>query len=122
MQIRSYFPLRSTDKLSLLKFMPLAYVVYKLTFPNGKIYIGKDVGAGGHLLSYFGSWDSEIVQKDFTDGELRDFTIRKEIIFESLDKNEINRKEGELILSYRSNNPLIGYNQTHKRRISSVSI
>ena len=63
--------------------MPLDYVVYKLTFPNGKTYVGKDIGANGHSLRYFGSWFNANVEKDFTDKELRDFTIRKEIIFES---------------------------------------
>ncbi|MER2513708.1 MAG: GIY-YIG nuclease family protein, partial [Nitrosomonas ureae] len=88
------------------------YVVYKLTFPNGKIYIGKDIGAIGHSLRYFGSWINTIVEKDFTDSELRDFTIRKEIIFESKDKKEVSKKETEFILSLRSNDPAIGYNQT----------
>ncbi|MES2499553.1 MAG: GIY-YIG nuclease family protein [Pseudomonadota bacterium] len=68
--------------------MPLDYVVYKLTFPNGKIYVGKDIGASGHSLRYFGSWFNANVEKDFTDKELRDFTIRKEIIFESKNKSE----------------------------------
>ena len=34
--------------------MHFKYVVYKLTFPNGKIYIGKDIGGEGHSLRYFG--------------------------------------------------------------------
>ncbi|CTQ54758.1 hypothetical protein LP7551_03293 [Roseibium album] len=33
----------------------LGYVVYKLTFPNGKIYIGKDIGGEGHSLRYVNS-------------------------------------------------------------------
>ena len=69
--------------------MSFNYVVYKLTFPNGKIYVGRDIGAGGHSLRYFGSWFNANVEKDFTDVELRDFTIRKQIIFESEDKAEI---------------------------------
>lgn len=72
--------------------MPLDYVVYKLTFPNGKIYIGKDIGSAGHSLRYFGSWINAFVEKDFTDSELRDFTIRKKIIFESKDKNDVSKK------------------------------
>ena len=96
--------------------MPLAYVVYKLTFPNGKIYVGKDIGAGGHSLRYFGSWDNELVQRDFTEDQLRDFAVRKEIIFESKDKDVVSKMEGELILSLRSNDPSIGYNQTHRPR------
>jgi hypothetical protein len=96
--------------------MRIDYVVYKLTFPNGKIYVGKDIGANGHSLRYFGTWDNELVEKDFTDAELRDFTIRKEIIFESKNKDEVSRKEGEIILTLRSNDPSIGYNKTHRPR------
>jgi hypothetical protein len=99
--------------------MPLDYVVYKLTFPNGKIYVGKDIGAQGHSLRYFGSWDNELVQKDFSDEQLRDFSIRKEIIFESKSKAEVSKKEGELILQLRSNVPSIGYNMTHRSQLSN---
>lgn len=92
--------------------MALDYVVYKLTFPNGKIYIGKDIGSTGHSLRYFGSWKNAIVEKDFSDSELRDFSIRKEIRFESKDKNKVSEKEVEFIISLKSNAPSIGYNQS----------
>lgn len=94
--------------------MPFSYVVYKLTFPNGKIYIGKDIGVNGHSLRYFGSWFNAHVERDFTDEELRDFTIRKQIIFESTDKSEVSKKESEFIVSFGANDPNIGYNQTHR--------
>ena len=94
--------------------MYFRYVVYKVTFPNGKIYIGKDIGGKGHTISYFGSWDSELVSKDFTKESLTNFTIQKEIIFESEDKLEVTEIENELIRRYNSNNPNIGYNQTPK--------
>ena len=96
--------------------MPLDYVVYKLTFPNGKIYVGKDIGSKGHSLRYFGSWVDANVEKDFSDSELRDFTIRKEIVFESKDKAEVSKKECELIVSLSANDPAIGYNQTHRKK------
>lgn len=98
--------------------MPLDCVVYKLTFPNGKIYVGKDIGSKGHSLRYFGSWDNELVQRDFTEEQLRDFTVRKEIIFESKNKVEVSKKEGELILQLRSNDSSIGYNMTHRPKLS----
>jgi hypothetical protein len=41
--------------------MHFKYVVYKITFPNGKIYVGKDEGGLGHSLRYFGSWDNALV-------------------------------------------------------------
>jgi len=96
------------------------YVVYKLTFPNGKIYVGKDVGSAGHSIQYFGSWNNELVENDFTKAELSDLTIRKEILYESKDKKEIGRKEGEFIKALRSNDIAIGYNQTHKKRLAVV--
>jgi hypothetical protein len=87
------------------------YVVYKITFPNGKIYIGKDIGGKGHSLRYFGSWSNSLVENDFTKEELSNFTLKKEIIFESENKNLVSQKETELILSFNSCKPEIGYNK-----------
>jgi len=86
-------------------------VIYKITYPNGKIYIGKDLT---NTLTYFGSVNSELVENDFTPEEMRDFTIRKQILMESEDENEINKNEANFILEYQSNNPAIGYNQWPK--------
>ena len=91
------------------------YIIYKITFPNGKIYIGKDIGGTGHSLRYFGSWNNEIVSQDFTKKELLSFTVTKDILFESSDKSEINKKEAEFIERYRSNDPNIGYNVWPKK-------
>ena len=90
------------------------YGVYKITFPNGKIYIGKDIGIGGHSIRYFGSWDRALVESDFSKADLRDFTLRKEILFESKDKAEVGQREMQLIVSLGSNDPLKGYNRTPK--------
>jgi len=86
-------------------------VIYKITYPNGKIYIGKDLTDS---INYFGSAESQHIAKDFTEAERNDFTIRKEIIFSSDDTKEINKTESKLILEHRSNNPEIGYNQWPK--------
>ncbi len=86
-------------------------VIYKITYPNGKIYIGKDLT---NTLTYFGSVNSKYVEKDFSEEEKKDFVIRKEIIFESDDIDEINKIESKLILKYESNNPSIGYNKWPK--------
>ena len=53
---------------------------------------------------------------DFSRDERSDFTIRKEIIWESESSSdkEVNLKEVEFIRSYRSNDPAIGYNQWPK--------
>lgn len=93
-----------------------AFVVYKLTFPNGKIYVGKDVGKRGHSIRYFGSWAVDLVEKDFSKEELTDFTIRREILFESSDVSEVSKRELELISELEANNPVKGYNQTPKYR------
>ncbi|WP_054300703.1 GIY-YIG nuclease family protein [Gemmobacter sp. LW-1] len=96
-----------------------AYVVYKITFPNGKIYIGKDIGGGGHSLRYFGSWNNASVEADFSRDEMRSFVLRKEILFESYDKVAVTRKESELIRRLNASDPTIGYNRTHRRRVIS---
>ena len=86
-------------------------VVYKITYPNGKIYIGKDLTDS---INYFGSASSELIAKDFTREEREDFTIRKEILFESESEQETNKKEIELIKEFKSNDSNIGYNQWPK--------
>ncbi len=94
--------------------MYFGYVIYKITFPNGKIYIGKDIGGAGHSLRYFGSWDNEAVSKDFTKEELSSLTVTKDILFESTNKSEVSKKESEFILQYEANKPDIGYNKWPK--------
>ena len=88
-------------------------VVYKITYPNGKIYVGKDLT---DTLNYFGSADSRLIEADFTREEMRSFTIRKEILWESetATDQEVNRKEVEFINAFRSNDPAIGYNRWPK--------
>lgn len=93
----------------------MKYVVYQITFPNGKIYIGKDIGASGHSLRYFGSWSNDLVSKDFDEDELRNFTLTKKILVESSCKDEINAKEIYFIDLLKSNDPNIGYNQTYQK-------
>jgi hypothetical protein len=88
-------------------------VVYKITYPNKKIYIGMDLTGS---LTYFGSPRAELVAADFTREEQRDFAARKEILWESETASdaEVRAKEIELIRLYRSNDSAIGYNQTPK--------
>ena len=88
-------------------------VIYKITYPNGKIYIGQDITDS---ITYFGSPSNELVERDFTREQKRNFTIRKEIIWESesATKFEVSKKEMELIKFNKSNNPKIGYNQLPK--------
>jgi len=85
-------------------------VIYKITYPNGKIYVGKDLT---DTLNYFGSADSKLIEADFSREQRRDLTIRKEILWESetATDREVNQKEVEYITTYRSNDPSIGYNR-----------
>ncbi|UWQ03048.1 hypothetical protein K3X44_06955 [Aliiroseovarius crassostreae] len=99
-----------------------AYVVYKITFPNGKIYIGKDIGKDGHTIRYFGSWNFKRVEADFTKEELKDFTIRREILFEGNDKVEVGQKEMALIVEQGANDPERGYNTVPKFKPNKTAL
>ena len=78
--------------------------------------VGKDEGGQGHSVRYFGSWSDALVEQDFTKEELLDLALRKQILFESDNKMELRQREGEFIRALRSNDPLIGYNQTYRRQ------
>lgn len=88
-------------------------VIYKITYPNGKIYIGQDLTDS---INYFGSANSKLIEKDFIREQRRDFTIRKEILWESetASNQEVNLKEVEYILLFRSNDSTVGYSQRPK--------
>lgn len=84
--------------------------IYKITYPNGKIYIGQDRTAD---INYFGSADSATIARDFTAKQRRDLTIRKELltILRNVSIQEVNRRERAYIQRFRSNDPAIGYNR-----------
>jgi hypothetical protein len=94
-------------------------VIYKITYPNGKIYVGQD---RTDTLIYFGSVDSRLVERDFSPEQRRDFTVRKEILWESdtASHAELTRTEVELIRALRSNDPTVGYNRWPRLRTSST--
>lgn len=88
-------------------------VIYKLTYPTGKICIGKDRYGS---FRYFGSPDIKVINEDFAnlpEHIRKDYSVRKEIIWESesATEAELSAKEIELIRHYKSNDPLIGYNK-----------
>ncbi len=82
-------------------------IVYKITYPNGKIYIGKDLTDD---INYFGSAIGKIIEKDFTREQRKSFVVKKEILWESesASDTEVNRVEIESILKYGSNDPSRG--------------
>jgi hypothetical protein len=88
-------------------------VVYKITFPNGKIYVGSDTTDD---IRYFGSASPALIATDFAPEQRRDFTVRREILWESetATKSELVRKEHDFIKSLRANDPAIGYNRAPK--------
>lgn len=89
-------------------------VIYKITYPNGKIYIGQDRTDD---INYFGSADSHTIARDFSEAERMDFTVRKEILVrrENISVRELNRLEREYILEFDSAYSDIGYNRTHRQ-------
>jgi hypothetical protein len=90
--------------------------VYKITYPTGKIYIGKDSFGSAR---YMGSPDINLVNADFEalpENIRRDYTLRKEILWESCSATEaeLSAKEVEMIRLHRSNDPSVGYNRWPK--------
>lgn len=93
-------------------------VVYKITYPNGKIYVGQDLT---NSINYFGSASSELIAADFTDDERIDFTIRRQILWQSdtASNAEVSRMEVQFIESLHANDPAVGYNRWPKHRGSA---
>ncbi len=88
-------------------------IIFKITYPNGKIYVGQDRTDD---INYFGSANSDLIARDFTREQRRDFTIRREILWESETAtwSAVTTKAVEFILALRSNDPAIGYNRWPK--------
>lgn len=85
--------------------------IYKITWPNGKIYIGSDLT---DTVCYFGSPDRATIEKDFPDrNSRRTIVIRKDILWESQFSapSEVRRREAAFIREHESNDPAIGYNR-----------
>lgn len=90
-------------------------VIYKITYPNGKIYIGKDLTDS---INYFGSASHALIARDFTREQRKDFVIHREILWESETASdaEVSAREIGFIRAYRSNDPRVGYNRWPKFR------
>lgn len=90
--------------------------IYKITYPTGKIYVGKDaIGS----FRYMGSPSMDVVNADFASLPKKlqmDYTIRKQILWESEDctDKELAEMEVRFIRENQSNNPAIGYNRWPK--------
>lgn len=85
-------------------------VVYRITYPNGKIYIGQD---RTNSINYFGSASSDLIALDFSPEQRRSFAITRDILWESdtATPQETSRVEFDFILKFRANDPAVGYNR-----------
>ncbi|GGF60242.1 hypothetical protein GCM10011402_10300 [Paracoccus acridae] len=95
-------------------------IIYKVTWPNGKIYIGSDLTDS---TSYFGSPNPARLEADFPTRESRRLmSVTREILWESADADdaEVRARERDLILSHRASDPAIGYNLVPRPRPASL--
>lgn len=85
-------------------------VVYRITWPNGKIYVGQDVTGS---IGYFGSPRHPYIELDFTPDQRRSLTITKDILWksETATKQEVNEMERHFVVTLRANDPAVGYNR-----------
>jgi hypothetical protein len=72
--------------------------IHKFTYPNGKIYIGRDMLCP--------------IQAGIRD-QVLDYNIHKEILWEatSAHSSEVSRRQAAFILQYHANDPAVGYNR-----------
>ncbi len=82
-------------------------VVYRITYPNGKIYIGQD---RTNSINYFGSASDDLVARDFEPAQRQSFTVKRDILWssETASRAEVTRVEIEFIRRFRSNDPAVG--------------
>lgn len=85
-------------------------MIFKILYPNGKIYVGKDET---NSINYFGSASSALIARDFTSDERRSFTITRELLWESKSASvrDLNQMELAFIRALKSNDPAVGYNR-----------
>ena len=85
-------------------------VVYRITYPNGKIYVGKDLTDS---IGYFGTPNHSLIAEDFDRSERQSFTITRDILWvsDTASDTEVGRIEHELITHLGANDPAVGYNR-----------
>ncbi|EHR70785.1 hypothetical protein BurJ1DRAFT_1937 [Burkholderiales bacterium JOSHI_001] len=86
-------------------------VIYRITYPNGKIYVGQD---RTNSINYFGSASDQLIAQDFTEEERQSFTVTRDILWysDTADRSEVTRVELQFIIQLRANDPKVGYNQS----------
>jgi hypothetical protein len=90
-------------------------IVYKITYPNGKIYVGKDET---NNISYFGTPNPDLIAADFNVEQRKALQVVREVLWESevATRSEINAMETLLIRELGANDPDRGYNRWPKFR------
>lgn len=85
-------------------------VIFMITYPNGKIFVGKDADDN---INNFGDADPALVAADFNREQRRSFAIRKEILWESAEASDedLARVALAYIRSLGANDPAMGYNR-----------
>ncbi len=93
--------------------------VFKITFPNGKIYVGSDTASTARLdfFKYFGSPEkarSEMLadKNEYITGAVA-YVLKKEILHskEDVTVGEILQVEQQFIRTLNAKDPSIGYNR-----------
>ena len=97
--------------------MPRRKQVYKITYPNKKIYVGMDL-TGTALYMGSPSAYAQIVADLELEPDRFELTLRKEILWESETATdaEVRAMEMKLIRETRANDPAIGYNKLPRHR------
>jgi hypothetical protein len=91
--------------------------VYKITYPNGKIYVGMDLTGTALYMGSPSAYEQIVADLELEPGQF-ELTLRKEILGESetATDDKVHRKEKEKILETGANDPAIGYNKLPRHR------
>lgn len=95
-------------------------VIYRITYPNGKIYVGQD---RTNSINYFGSASGELIGRDFTTEQRQSFSVTRDILWysESADRAQINRMESSSSSSCTPTILLLGTTNSSTPRQQQVS-
>lgn len=89
------------------------YTIYRLTFPNNKVYIGQAVDYKNRMATH--KYAAKIFKNNnlYIENAIRKYSwdnIKKEIIISNLSQNQVDFYEGFWIEIYNSTNKSFGYN------------
>ena len=91
--------------------------VYKITYPNGKIYVGMDLTGTALYRGSPSAYEQIVADLELEPGQF-ELTLRKEIWWESETATdaEVRAMETKLIRETGANDPAIGYNKLPRYR------